>query len=114
MLLGVKNGSFRGVIWTKEIFFWQFDTCCFLNERWTLLQKFVKEVSPEIAILGSSKSGQEKLIFSPFTQEQLQIHDGTKNRLNRLSYRLLEGIVRGTNEIRAFLEEMILFKTISA
>ena len=73
----------------------------------------VKEVSPQITISESTKSGQEKLIFSPFTQKQLQIHDGTKNRLNRLSYRLLEGIVRGTNEIRAFLEEILLFKTIS-
>ena len=37
-----------------------------------------------------------------------------KNRLNRLSCRLLEGIVRGTNKIRAFLEETLLSKTTSA
>ena len=40
--------------------------------------KPVKEVSPQIAILESAKSGREKLIFSRFTQKQHQIHDGTK------------------------------------
>ena len=35
-----------------------------------------------------------------------------KNRLNRLLYRLLDAISRGTKEIRAFLEETLLFKTV--
>ena len=43
-----------------------------------------KEVSPQIAISESTKSGREKLIFLRFTQKPLQIHNGTKNRLNTL------------------------------
>ena len=32
----------------------------------------------------STKSGPEKLFFLQFTQKPLQIHNGTKNRLNKL------------------------------
>ena len=43
-----------------------------------------KEVSPQIVISESTKSGRKKIIFSRFTQKPLQIHTGTKNRLNAL------------------------------
>ena len=43
-----------------------------------------KEISPQIAISESTKSGRKKLIFSRFMQKPLQIHTGTKNRLNTL------------------------------
>ena len=43
-----------------------------------------KEVSHQMAISESTKSGREKLIFLRFTQKPLQIHNGTKNRLNTL------------------------------
>ena len=57
------------VLWTKgELFY----------------KNSFKEVSPQIAISKSTKSGGEKLIFSRFTQKTLQIHNGTKNRLNTL------------------------------
>ena len=36
----------------------------------------MKEVGPQITISESTKSGREKLIFSPFTQKQLEIQDG--------------------------------------
>ena len=49
---------------------------------------FKEEVNPQITISESTKSGGEKLIFSRFTQIQLQIHDGTENRLNTLSHRI--------------------------
>ena len=32
-----KKANFRCINWTKEIFFWQFDKCRFLNKRWTYL-----------------------------------------------------------------------------
>ena len=51
----------------------------------------VKEVSPEITISESGKSGLEKLIFSRFMQKQLKIHHGTENRLNTLSHQQLGG-----------------------
>ena len=102
MSSGNENVNFRCIILTKEIFFWQSDTCHFLKKRWTLLCKSVKKVSLQITISESTKSGQEKLIFSRFTQKQLQIYDGTENRLNMLSHQLLGGIIRGTNEIHAF------------
>ena len=50
------------------------------------LWKSVEDVSPQIKISESTKSGQGKVIFSPFTQKQLEIHDATKNRLNALSH----------------------------
>ena len=36
----------------------------FFNKRWTRLYKSVKEVSPQITISESAKSGREQLIFS--------------------------------------------------
>ena len=57
------------------------------------------------------KSGREKLIFSPFTQKQLENHDRTKNRLNTLSQQLLGRIIRGINEIYTFLKKATLFST---
>ena len=71
----------------------------FLSKRWTRLERSVKEVSSQITISESTNSGREKLIFSWFSQKQLQIHDGTENRLNALSQRLLPGIIKGTNKI---------------
>ena len=35
------------------------------------------EVMPQITISQSTKSGRETLIFSPFTQKKVEIHDGT-------------------------------------
>ena len=58
------------------------------------------------------KSGREKLLFSPFTQKQPEIHDGTKNRLNTLSGQLLGGIIRGTNEIHTFFISNAFFKSV--
>ena len=73
---------------------------------WTKVEHFykksVKEVSPQITISESTKSNWEKLSFLPFTQKQLEIHDGTKNRLNTLLHQLLGEIIRGTNEIHTF------------
>ena len=51
--------------------------------------------------------------FSPFTQKQLEFHDGTKNRLNTLSYQLLGGIIRGTNEIDTFFISNFFFNSAS-
>ena len=62
----------------------------FFNKKLIRLQKSVEEVSPQITISESKKSGRERLILlTRFIQKQLQIHDGTKNRLNTLSHRLL-------------------------
>ena len=65
---------------------------------WTKVEHFHKKtvkydlfICPEITISESMKSGQEKLLFSPFTQKQPEIHNGTKNRLNTLSGQLLGG-----------------------
>ena len=63
------NNLTHAVLWTKgELFY----------------KNPFKEVSPQIAISESTKSGREKLIFSRFTQKPLQIHNRTKNRLNTL------------------------------
>ena len=63
------NNLTHAVLWTKgELFY----------------KNPFKEVSPQIAISESTKSGREKLILSRFTQKPLQIHNGTKNRLNTL------------------------------
>ena len=44
------------------------------------------------------------------TQKQLEIHDGTKNRLNTLSHQLLGRIIRGTNEIHPLFLKTTHFK----
>ena len=68
-----------GVLFEKnQIFLWQSDTCRFLNKGWTRLEKSVKEVSIQINISEFRNTGREKLIFSRFTQKQLQIHNETK------------------------------------
>ena len=77
--------------WISGVLFKQ-KRCCFNNLThavlWTKSELFCKkpfkEVSPQIAISESTKSGREKLIFSQFTQKRLQIHNGTKNKLNTL------------------------------
>ena len=63
----------------------------FLKQKVNSFIKSVEEVSPQITISESKKSGREKRIFSRFTQKQLQIHDGIKNSLNTFSYQLLGG-----------------------
>ena len=55
-----------------------FDSLTYFERKVNSFIKPVKEVSHQIAILESAKSGREKLIFSRFTQKQHQIHDGTK------------------------------------
>ena len=54
-----------------------------------------------------------KLIFSLFTQKQLGIHDGTKNRLNALSHQLLEKTSRVTNKIHTFFISNSFFNSAS-
>ena len=71
----------------------------------------VKEVSPQIAISESPKSGWEKLIFSSFTKKQLEIYDRTKSRLNPLLHQLLVGIIRST---KAELKKALLIKISNA
>ena len=61
----------------------------------------------------STKFGREKLIFSLFTQKQLGIHDGTKNRLNALSHQLLEKTSRVTNKIHTFFISNSFFNSAS-
>ena len=78
-------------VFLVQIFFWKSDTCRLLSKKWTRLWKSVIEVIAQITISEFTKSGREKLIFSRFTQKQLQIHNGTKNRLNTFSDRLLGG-----------------------
>ena len=68
MLPGDKNVSFRCIIWTKEIFFRQSDTCPFLTKG-ELVYKNPIEVSPQITISESKKSGRERLIFSHDSHE---------------------------------------------
>ena len=63
MSSGDKNVSFRCIIWTKEIFFRQSDTCPFLTKG-ELVYKNPIEVSPQITISESKNSGRERLIFS--------------------------------------------------
>ena len=62
MSSGDKNVSFRCIIWTKEIFFRQSDTCPFLTKG-ELVYKNPIEVSPQITISESKKSGRERLTF---------------------------------------------------
>ena len=74
------------------------------KKRWTLSWKSVKEVSPPITVSESTKTGRAQLIFSRFTQKQLQIHDGTRNGLKYAS-------IIGTNEIHAFFITNAFFST---
>ena len=89
MSSGDKNLNFRWIIWTKEIFFRQSDTCPF----WTK-GELVHKNPLKRSILKSQFQNQEiwmrKFDFlTGFTQKQLPIHVGIKNRLNTLSHRLL-------------------------
>ena len=68
----LKMWIFRCIIWRKEIFFWQSDTCRYLNKRWTHFKKSIKGLGPQIFISKSTKSGWEKLIFSRFTQNNFK------------------------------------------
>ena len=73
VLFEQKRRSFNNlthvVLWTKgELFY----------------KNPFKEVSPQIVISESTKSGREKPILSWLTQKQLQIHSGTKNISNTL------------------------------
>ena len=78
---------------------------------WTKGELFYKkEVSAPTEISESTKSGQEKI--SQFRKNNFEFTTEQKNRLNKLLYRLLDAISRGTKEIRAFLEETLLFKTV--
>ena len=75
---------------------------------WTKIELFYK--NPETTISEPTKSKREKLIFSRFTKKQLQIHEGTENRLNMLSHQLLGETIRGTNEIHAFFISNAFFQ----
>ena len=73
VLFEQKRRSFNNlthvVLWTKgELFY----------------KNPFKEVSPQIVISESTKSGREKPILLWLTQKQLQIHSGTKNISNTL------------------------------
>ena len=91
MSSGDKNVSFRCIIWTKEIFFWQSDTCPFLTKG-ELVYKNPLMRSVLISKFQNPKNLQEKDFFTRFTQKELPIHDGIKNRLKiDFSHRLLWG-----------------------
>ena len=78
---------------------------------WTKGELFYKkEFSAPIEISESTKSGQQKI--SQFRKNNFKFTTEQKTRLNRLLYRLLDEIFRSTKEIRAFLEETLLFKTV--
>ena len=81
MSSGDKNVSFRCITWTKEISFRQSDTCPFLTKGQSSNHNFrIQEI------------WKRKIdFFTRFTQKHLPIHDRTKNRLNKLSHRLLGG-----------------------
>ena len=70
MSSGDRNVSFRSIIWTKEIFFWQSDAWCFLTKGELFYKNPFKEVSPQITISESTKSGRKRQVFS---------HDSHKN-----------------------------------
>ena len=83
MLSGVKNVSFRCIIWTKEISFWQSDTCCFFKQK---VNSFIKIRSRGHSSNHNFKlheiwgrGGGETDFFKRFKLKQLPIHDGTKN-----------------------------------
>ena len=86
MLSEDKNVSFRCIFWSKDIFFRQYDTCPFLVKG-----EFVYKNPLRRSVLKSQSQNPRNLddFFTRFTQKQLPIHDGTKNRLNTLSHRLL-------------------------
>ena len=84
MLSGDKNVSFRYIIWTKEIFFRQSDTCPFLTKGELVYENPLKR-SVLISQFQNSRNLDEKDFFTRFTQKQLPIHDRTKNRLITLS-----------------------------
>ena len=64
MSSGDKNVSFRCIIWTKEIFFRQSDTCPFLAKGELIYKNPLKEVSSQIRISESKKPRRERLMFS--------------------------------------------------
>ena len=90
MLSGDKNVSFRCIIWTKEIFFRQSDTCPFLTKGELIIKNPLNR-SVLKSQFQNPRNLDEKDFFTQFTQNELTIHDGTKNRLNTLSHRLLVG-----------------------
>ena len=61
----------------------------------------------------STKSELGKLFFSPFMQKQLEIHDGTKNRLNTLSYQLLGGSLEVSTKYTLFYKQRFFFNSAS-
>ena len=97
MLSGDTNISFRCIIWSKEIFFRQSNTYPFLNKRRIRLWKSVKEVSPQITISGSKKSGVERFLHTIHTKT-------TNSRRNKkwIKYTFtptVRGIIKSANEI---------------
>ena len=82
-------------------------TCRFLNKRWILLWKSVKEISPQVTTSESTKSGQGKLISSRFTEKHFQIHNVIKNELTRLSLQV-------PKKYTPFYSQRTFFKSASA
>ena len=74
---------------------------------WTKVEHFYKNSLKRPVFKSQFQSPRnlvkKNFIFSPFTQKQLEIHDGTKHRLNMLSHQFLGGIIRCTNEVHTFL-----------
>ena len=91
MSSGDKNVSFRCITWTKEIFFWQSDTCPFLTKGEIVYKNSLKGQSSNHNFRIQEIWTRKIDFFTRFTQKQLPIQDGTKNILNTLSHRLLGG-----------------------
>ena len=112
MLLEVKNVNFRCVIWMREIFFWLLNSCIFFLMKGELFyEKLLKRSVLKSQFQNPQNMDKKSWFFHHLRKNNFKITTEQKTRLNRFSCRLLEGIVRGTNEIRAFLEETLLSKT---
>ena len=90
MSSGDKNVSFRCITWTKEIFFWQSDTCPFLTKGEIVYKNSLKGQSSN-QNFRIQEIWTRKIFFTRFTQKQLPIHNRIKNRLNTPSHQLLGG-----------------------
>ena len=88
MSSGDKNVSFRCITWTKEIFFWQSDTCPFLTKGEIVYKNSLKGQSSNHNFRIQEIWTRKIDFFTRFTRKQ-PIHHKIKNRLNTLSHILL-------------------------
>ena len=95
MSSGDTNVRFRCIIWTKEIFFRQSDTCPFLTKSELVYKNPLKRGQSSNHNFRIQKICTRKnYFFTRFTQKQ-PIHDGIKNTLNTL----LHGLLGGSSEV---------------